>query len=76
MFLNDIQPHDLSAEFVVMGERRRVQEEMAKKLKARVAAISVLFSLLFTFSLPSLNSPLLDFRLRGLLLPKQPANLR
>jgi len=34
MYLNDIPPHDLSAEFVVMGERRRVHEEAAKKLEA------------------------------------------
>ena len=35
MFICDILPHDMSADFVVMAERRQVQAEMAKKLEVR-----------------------------------------
>lgn len=35
MFICDIPPHDMSADFVVMAERRKVQAEMAKKLEVR-----------------------------------------
>jgi hypothetical protein len=35
MFLNDIQPHDMTAEFVVMGEMKRVQDKAAKKLEVK-----------------------------------------
>ena len=34
MFIVDVPPHDMAAEFVVLAERRRIQEEMAKKLEA------------------------------------------
>ena len=37
MFICDIPPHDMSADFVVMAERRKVQAEMAKKLAVRRA---------------------------------------
>ena len=35
MYIADIPPHDLSAEFVVLTERRRVEAEMAKRLQVR-----------------------------------------
>ena len=34
MFIADIPPHDLSAEFVVLTERRRVEADKARKLQA------------------------------------------
>ena len=34
MFIVDVPPHDMAAEFVVLAERRRIQEEMALKLEA------------------------------------------
>ena len=37
MFICDIPPHDMSADFVVMAERRQVQAEMATKLAVRRA---------------------------------------
>ena len=33
MYIADIPPHDLSAEFVVLTERRRVEAERAQKLQ-------------------------------------------
>ena len=34
MYIVDIPPYDMAAEFVVMAEKQRIQEEMARKLEA------------------------------------------
>jgi hypothetical protein len=42
MNISDIPPHDVTSDFVVLAERRRVDAEIAKKLEVGVQGLGLL----------------------------------